>query len=283
MDKFRDPLKPPRRTPWRDTLDRTIGTFLTGLVFLLPIIITLMILDWFIRQIGGLFGEDTILGTAIFGSSTLIFGDSVVGIWIIFALVIAAIWGAGRLFQKSAQRSIQERMEGWVSRIPIIGSIYRPVSQLTRMLGMRDEHELASMRPIACRFGGENGVDILALLASSTPVQVGGKPRMLVYLPSAPLPMTGALMLVPKDNVVEVEGIGVDDLLAYYISLGTVTPDALDMDNVAAPEAAAAIAADATAPQPDPQSQRRPDLPPDFKPAPEPETGSKPARQSEGE
>ncbi|MBZ6377981.1 hypothetical protein B5C34_02140 [Pacificimonas flava] len=238
MNKFRDPLKPPRRAPWRNSLDRHVGTFLTGLLFLLPIIITLMVLDWVVRQVAGLFGEDTILGSAIFGSSSLLFGDNVLGVWIMLALVVAGIWFVGRIFQREAQRSVQDRIESWVSRIPIIGSIYRPISQLTRMFGMREESELASMRPISCRFGGKDGVDVLALLASNTPVEVAGEPRMLVYMPSAPLPMTGALILVPPESVVRIDGIGVDDLLSYYISLGTVVPEGLSSMQLAPPEKA---------------------------------------------
>ena len=204
------------------------GTFLTGLIVLLPIILTLMILDWVIRQIAGLFGADTILGSAIAGSSSLLFGDNVFGVWVIFLVLLGAIWLVGRLFRTRAKESLQQRIDDWLGRIPVIGGIYRPVSQLIRMIGQSDEHELRSMQPISCRFGGEDGADVLALLASPKPLFIGGKPRLLVYLPSAPLPMTGALMLVPPESVVEVEGVRLDDLLKYYVSLGTILPPELE-------------------------------------------------------
>ena len=217
-------LTPPHRPDWRARLDRIAGTFLTGLLFLLPFIITLMILDWVIRQIAGLFGTDTILGSAITGSSALIFGEGSGGVLVLLALIVFGIWAVGRLFQNRAKKSVQDRVDGWIARIPVVGGVYRPISQITRMIGMRDQTELASMRPIACRFGGEDGADVLALLASTTPIVIGGERRMLVYMPSAPLPMTGALILVPERSVVEVEGLAVEDLLKYYISIGTVLP-----------------------------------------------------------
>lgn len=228
MSRSTDPLKPPRRPPWRSALDGVTATFLTGLLSLLPIFITLMIVDWVIRQIAGLFGEDTILGSAITGSSHFLFGDGWFGVFLISMLVVAAIWFAGRILQTRARASMEERLDRWIDKIPIIGGIYRPVAKITRMIGMREEQELASMRPISCRFGGEESSDVLALLASDKPLFIGGKPRMLVYIPSAPLPMTGALVLVPPENVVEVPGLALEDLLKYYVSLGTVLPPELE-------------------------------------------------------
>ncbi|MGB3722202.1 MAG: DUF502 domain-containing protein [Pacificimonas sp.] len=223
----RDPLKQSRRPPWRERLDRAVGTFLTGLLFLLPFILTVMILDWLIRQLAAFFGTESLLGSAISGGSTLIFGERAFGVWILLSLVVALIWGVGYLFQSRAKKSIQERVDGWIDKIPLIGSIYRPISRITRMIGLRDENELSAMRPVAVRMGGRGGADVLALMPSSEPVMVGGEERVLIYMPSAPIPMTGFLTLVAKENVIEVEGLAVDDLLKFYISIGTILPEEL--------------------------------------------------------
>ncbi|MGB7406414.1 MAG: DUF502 domain-containing protein [Pacificimonas sp.] len=227
-----DPDARPPRSRWRDISDSFFGTFLTGLLFLLPFIVTLMILDWVIRQVAGLFGTDTILGSAITEGSALLFGENNFGILVLLAIIMAAIWLVGRLFQTRAKRTFQDRIDGWMEKIPLIGGIYRPISHLTRMLGSHDKTELESMSPIAVRFGNEDpakAADVLALLANPKPVHVGGQPRMLVYMPSAPLPMTGFLFLVPAENVVPVEGVAVEDLVKFYISIGTAAPSALKM------------------------------------------------------
>ncbi len=223
----RDPLKNDRRPIWRERLDRAVGTFLTGLLFLLPFIITLMILDWLIRQLAAFFGAESLLGSAITGGSAMIFGEKAFGVWVLLAIVIGLIWGVGRLFQTRAKKSMQDRIDGWIDRIPLIGSIYRPISRITRMIGLRDENELAAMRPVAVRMGGHGGADVLALMPSAEPVMVGDEERILIYMPSAPIPMTGFLTLVARENVIEVEGLAVDDLLKFYISIGTILPDEL--------------------------------------------------------
>ncbi|BBE33599.1 DUF502 domain-containing protein [Sphingosinicella microcystinivorans] len=224
-----DDLPEPPRPPWRIALDRIVAQFLTGLLFLLPFILTLMILDWLVRQVAGLFGEETLLGSALTSGGAFIFGDGTVGFWLLLIFVVAGIWGVGFAFGDRARRSIDRRLDAIIGRIPVLRDVYRPVSKLVRMLGTKNESDLAAMRVIACRFG-DRGADVLALLASPDVLRVGGEERMLVYLPSAPLPMTGGLVLVPPSSIIEVTGVTVDELLKCYISLGMLSPDALKGD-----------------------------------------------------
>jgi uncharacterized membrane protein len=221
-----DDLPEPPRPPWRIAFDRIVGQFLTGLLFLLPFILTLMILDWLVRQVAGLFGEETLLGSALTSGGAFIFGDGTVGFWLLLVFVVLGIWGVGFAFHERARRSIERRLDAIIDRIPVLRDVYRPVSKLVRMLGTKSENDLAAMRVIACRFG-DRGADVLALLASPDIMMVGGEERLLVYLPSAPLPMTGGLVLVPPASIVEVSGVTVDDLLKCYISLGMLSPEAL--------------------------------------------------------
>jgi uncharacterized membrane protein len=65
------------------------------------------------------------------------------------------------------------------------------------------------------------------LLANQEVYYIGGEPRCMVYLPTAPVPMTGGLVLVPADAVIPVPEMKVDDLLRVYFSLGALAPDIL--------------------------------------------------------
>jgi uncharacterized membrane protein len=49
----------------------------------------------------------------------------------------------------------------------------------------------------------------------------------MIYLPTAPVPMTGGLILVPDACVVPVPELKVDDLLRIYFSLGALAHDTL--------------------------------------------------------
>jgi uncharacterized membrane protein len=65
---------------------------------------------------------------------------------------------------------------------------------------------------------------VLALLATPKLFDMGEGPRHLVLLPTAPVPVGGALVFVAVDQVRAVPGLGVDDLAKFYVSMGTVSP-----------------------------------------------------------
>ena len=108
----------------------------------------------------------------------------------------------------------------------MLRSIYKPVAQLVRLLGpQQDAGELKAARVVAVRFG--TGSDFLCLLVSPQLFEVGGQPRKLVLIPTAPVPMGGAMLFVPPESVVEVPGIGLEDLMKFYVSMGTALPPGL--------------------------------------------------------
>jgi uncharacterized membrane protein len=68
---------------------------------------------------------------------------------------------------------------------------------------------------------------VLALLANQEVYMIGGEARKMVYLPCAPIPMSGGLVLVNENAIVPVPEMKVDDLLRIYFSLGALAPDAM--------------------------------------------------------
>jgi uncharacterized membrane protein len=79
------------------------------------------------------------------------------------------------------------------------------------------------MSPVWCFFGGEGGAAVLALMPSSKPVVIGGEEYVGVLVPSAPVPLGGALVYVPRRWVKPAEG-GVDELMSVYVSMGVTPP-----------------------------------------------------------
>ena len=77
---------------------------------------------------------------------------------------------------------------------------------------------LASMSVVMCRLGGDGGVDVPALLASQQVYGVGGDRRLLVYLPTSPLP-------APEAAVVPVPGMDAEGLIKLYFSFGVLAPE----------------------------------------------------------
>jgi uncharacterized membrane protein len=82
-----------------------------------------------------------------------------------------------------------------MGRIPLVSSIYRPVSQVVNMLQQEDQSEMRSMDVVYCSFGQAGGGGFLALLASSQEFQFAGQLCFACYTPPRPFPCPAASCL----------------------------------------------------------------------------------------
>ena len=105
-------------------------------------------------------------------------------------------------------------MDGVLTKVPLFRAVYRPVSQVVRLFAGSNA-DLTGLPVVMCRLGGEQGVDVPAFLASSETFTVAGEPRLLVYLPTSPLPAWGGLVL------------DADALIKLYFSFGVLAPETL--------------------------------------------------------
>ena len=152
-------------------------------------------------------------------------GHQILGFWLGLAIALVGIWALGVLVKAQAKRKLDTWIDALFSRVPLVRSIYKPVSQVVRMLNSDDKDEFKSMSVVMCRFGGDEGAEVLALLTSREVYVVDGKRRQLVYLPTSPVPMSGGLVFVAEEAVKPVPGMDADDLMKIYFSLGALMPE----------------------------------------------------------
>jgi len=209
---------------WRS---RVTGTFLAGLLVLLPIVLTVVIIAWLVGILRDALGPGTVLGELFRrGGSALVQNDTL-AFWLGVVIAVLGIWLLGAIVRTEARRSVQGAIDLMFARLPLVKSIYNPVARVIRLATEKGGGDLSGMDVVAVRFGGEDGTHILALLASNDYYYVGDLRRVMVYLPTAPFPMTGGLILVPEENVTVVPGMRVDDLLKVYFSLGALAPESM--------------------------------------------------------
>lgn len=206
---------------------RVVGAFLTGLFVLLPIVVTIIIIEWVVTRLSDALGPGSFLGELLTsGGSTVIGpGHHMLAFWIGSAFAIIGVWALGVLVRAQARRQIANWIDDTLSRVPLFRTIYRPVSQVVRRLNADGTDEFKGMQVVMCRFGGEEGAEVLALLTAPDVYEVAGRRRQLVYLPTSPLPMTGGLVFVAEDAVTPVPGMDADDLIRIYFSLGALMPE----------------------------------------------------------
>jgi uncharacterized membrane protein len=212
-----------------------VGTFLAGLFVLLPIALTIVVLNWMVGNIASVLGPGSVLGELIASGGGTIVGANHKTLAFLAGLILALaiVWTIGAVVRTQAKQQLNRGIDRLVERLPVVRSIYKPVAQVVRLFASDEGKDFQGMSVVACRFGGSNGPDLLGLMTSPKTFVVAGERRHLVYLPTSPLPMSGGLVLIPAEKLVPMPEISVDELMQIFFSLGVVTPDSLSPDNAA--------------------------------------------------
>lgn len=204
-------------------MSRIGQTFLTGLVAALPLMLTAALVAW----VGGIavdyVGPQSVVGR-LFRSIGLGVGASAAAPYLVgIAVTLAGLFGLGLLVETRLGTWLSGLAERGIMRIPVVSSVYGLSKRFTSIVDRRGDEALAGMTPVWCFFGGEPGAAVLALLASRDPVVIGTHSYLGVLVPSAPVPVGGALVYVPAAWVRPAEG-GIDHLMSVYVSMGVTPP-----------------------------------------------------------
>jgi uncharacterized membrane protein len=200
-------------------LRRLARTLVTGSVAALPLVATVLIFTWTVRFVFAWLGPDSLLGRTLADLGIAIGGSALAGYALGIALMLLAILVLGLIVERGAQAGLEAAIEGVVLRIPIVRNIYDTIDRFVAMLSRRDADGLRSMSPVWCQFGGPGGATVLGLLSSPDPVWIGGKSFRAVLVPTAPVPIGGALIYVPDEWVAPAQ-VGMEALTSIYVSMG---------------------------------------------------------------
>ena len=206
-------------------MTRVFRVFFAGLLALLPLTVTVFVTSWVINVLNGYFGPNTVFGRALV-SLGLSVGVSETAPYVIgLVALLIGIYLLGLIVETSVGAWVRRLFEALIARIPLVSNVYDMSKRFTSIMDTKDGNSLKGMIPVWCFFGGEPGAAVLGLMPSATPVMMGGTEYVGVLVPSAPVPVGGALVYVPKGWVKPAEG-GVDDLMSVYVSMGVTPPGA---------------------------------------------------------
>lgn len=213
------------RKAWRTGI---VGNLLGGLLVLLPLVLTIVIIGWIVGVVAAVIGPGTWFGDLLTSGGEALIGQKreVIAFVVGAGLAVAGLWFLGLVVRTQARRALDETFDDIFGRVPLLRAIYRPVSQVVRMFAGSNA-DLATMSVVMCRLGGGQGADVPALLASKEIYDVAGERRLLIYLPTSPLPAWGGLVLVPETSVIPVPTMDADGLIKLYLSFGVLAPEVM--------------------------------------------------------
>lgn len=201
------------------TTRHLLNVFVTGLLAALPLAATILIFVWGARLVVEYVGPQSFLGSLLQRIGLRVADSEVIAYAIGVAVVLAAIFLLGLVVQTRLRHAVQALTDGVMQRIPVVRSVYDMAKKLTELFGQRDEAQVKSMSAVWLHFGGTGGAAVLGLLSTPEPVRIGEIEYLAVLVPTAPVPVGGGLLYVPREWVTPAD-IGVDALTSIYVSMG---------------------------------------------------------------
>ncbi|MET1084205.1 MAG: DUF502 domain-containing protein [Burkholderiales bacterium] len=190
--------------------------FITGLLVLVPLVITLWVLNLLIETLD----QSLILLPERLQPERL-FGFRIPGLGALLTLFIVLVTGV------LTRNIIGERLlvvwEGLLNRIPFVKSIYSSVKQVSDTL--LSPTGQAFRKALLVQFPRE-GSWTIGFLTGAPGGDVANYLEgeyVSVYVPTTPNPTGGYFVMMRRSDVIELD-MSVDDALKYIISMGVVVP-----------------------------------------------------------
>ena len=208
------PAPPPRR---RLSTFRTM--ILTGLTVIAPVWLTVWVLitlfqwaDGFSAPLIGQFARS--LGYDDFHIPGLGF---ILTFFILWLMGVIAANVVGRRLLHSAREAIE--------RLPIVRTIYAPIQQLVETM---TSPEKAGFKKVVLVEYPRQGLWTVGFLAGDVPQGEGEAPAHTIFVPTAPNPTTGFMLIVPPEQLRHT-GLSIEAAFQLVISAGVVVPPSLTL------------------------------------------------------
>jgi len=199
---------------------RLRGYFLTGLIVVGPVAITIYVVWWFINQVDA--WVKPIIPKAYLPETYLPFSVPGVGLIVgILGLMVVGALAAG-LFG----RTIVSYSEMMLDRMPVVRGVYRLVKQIFTTIFSKSG---TSFKRVGLVEFPRRGLYAIVFLAGDPPAEIeekigGGNPLITVFMPNGPNPTTGFIVFVPASEVIPLD-LAVEDAAKLVVSAGLVGPD----------------------------------------------------------
>jgi uncharacterized membrane protein len=181
--------------------------FFTGLIVILPFVLTLYLL-WFVFDF-----MDGLIGPLL----KVVFGRSLPGAG--FAITILLILGTGVLATNYLGRKFLHFGDRVFTRVPLVRSVYQTLKQVVQAF-VGDQKK--AFRQVVLVEYPRKGLYSLAFLTNEG-IGQNGEQMLAVFLPTTPNPTSGFLLFLPEKEVTFLD-MSVEDGIKLVVSGGVIKP-----------------------------------------------------------
>jgi uncharacterized membrane protein len=191
---------------------------IAGLLIWLPLAITLWVLDFIVTTM-----DRTLMVLPASLHPDQVLGIHVPGLGLVMSVIILLVTGA------LAANIIGARMFSWwesvLVKIPIVRPIYSSVKQVSDTLFASKGQSFRKVVLIEFPNRGQWTFGFIVGAPGPAIEHATAGDLITVYVPTAPNPTSGYVLLVRPSEVKELD-VSVDDALKFHLSMGVVAPAA---------------------------------------------------------
>jgi uncharacterized membrane protein len=186
-------------------------SFLTGLLILIPLVVSGTLILWFFEKVDDLFSPvlDGVFQTLIPGT------DHVPGTGILAGLVIILL--IGTLARNVAGKQLLDALDRLIQRIPGYRTVYTTIKQLTNAFSPENTQSFKEV--LLVEFPKEGSY---ALGFRTMTVEEGERRLVVVYIPTNHLYL-GEVLFIPEEKVVRLE-MSIEQAIRLLVSGGIAAP-----------------------------------------------------------
>jgi uncharacterized membrane protein len=206
--------------------------FITGLVILLPLVVTIAVViflvnfltDPFIDGVSALLAKMHIInkGFLFLSPDQLVrYGAKIIILILLFlftvALGIIARWFLINTFFRLGDKILH--------RIPVVNTVYKTTQDIINTLFVSDKN---SFKQVVMVPFPRPDVFVLGLIARDSPQicsQTAGEDLVSVFVPTTPNPTTGFLLMFKRADLIPID-MKPEDAIKYIVSCGVIIPEA---------------------------------------------------------
>lgn len=190
---------------------------IAGLLVWVPLIVTGLIIRFLVDLL-----DFTILLLPPNWRPEAIVGFTVPGTGVVVAIVIVFLTGI--VAANILGRKLFDLWEAIVDRIPLVRSIYGAVKQIMQTLFHDSGQSFRRVLMVQFPSRGLWALGFQTGMGLDEVQQRTGRDVITVFVPTTPNPTSGFLIMVPREDAIELD-MSVEDGLKFVMSLGVVVPE----------------------------------------------------------
>ena len=216
----------PERRPFYHANFR--GNLLAGLLTVAPLIAVWLVFDFFLNALSQAghplaVALTDFLDARVPALAPLLASEAVR--WLIAVLVaLLALYSIGSIASRVIGQRLILLFEKVIARIPLVQTIYMASKKLVEVLRQKPDE---AQRVVLIGFPHE-GLKTIAFVMRTYPDSQTGEELATVFVPTAPNPSTGYLVIAPVAQLIPTD-FPIDQAMAMVLSGGDVAPERLSI------------------------------------------------------